>query len=253
MSPQFLDADIVYASIKPAYADLAPENHPTDRRKMFDFEPKRCSIAFGDREPGAYTVKKNGFEIVRDRNLITDKNDLSRFAAEYADSVSKLIMRSFSAKEVFLVSMWPRGFGENPPVLMAHNDYTDEFARHRARKILSRFGKWRDDIKFDFVQTWRPLVDRVEQNPLGFCLASSLEEQDLSVFRMNYFLKYNPEHEWVFFDEMTEHEILIFCGYSSTRQDMGRICPHTSFQDPRVPSAAQPRKSIETRAVVIYE
>jgi hypothetical protein len=67
-----------------------------------------------------------------------------------------------------------------------------------------------------------------------------------------YAVKYNPNHRWFYFPEMTPDEALLLTCYDSATDGRTRFGPHTAFVDPTTPTDAPPRESIELRTLVFH-
>jgi hypothetical protein len=66
-------------------------------------------------------------------------------------------------------------------------------------------------------------------------------------------VKYNPNHRWFYFPEMTPDEALLLKCYDSATDGRTRFGPHTAFVDPTTPADAAPRESIEVRTLVFHK
>jgi hypothetical protein len=66
-------------------------------------------------------------------------------------------------------------------------------------------------------------------------------------------VKYNPNHRWFYFPEMTTEEALLLKCYDSATDGRTRFGPHTAFVDPTTPADAAPRESIEVRTLVFHK
>jgi hypothetical protein len=67
-----------------------------------------------------------------------------------------------------------------------------------------------------------------------------------------YSVRYNPNHRWFYFPEMTADEALLLKCYDSTTDGRTQFGPHTAFVDPTTPPDTPPRESIEIRALVFH-
>ena len=67
-----------------------------------------------------------------------------------------------------------------------------------------------------------------------------------------YSVKFNPDHRWFYFPEMTAGEALLLKCYDSATDGRARFAPHTAFVDPTTPEDAPPRESIELRTLVFH-
>jgi hypothetical protein len=61
---------------------------------------------------------------------------------------------------------------------------------------------------------------------------------------------YSPEHEWWYFPDMTQDEVLFFVFHDSDHRRAWRVV-HTAFRDPAVERAV-PRHSIEVRSFAFF-
>src|ERR671927_356225 len=146
------------------------------------------------------------------------------------------------------------------PVLSAHNDYTEWSGPQRVRDLMGEEAERLLERRFAIIQVWRPIVDRLQSNPLAMADARSVAPEDLLVAErrypnrvgQTYRLKYNPQHRWFYFPEMRRDEAIVFKVYDSEKDGRARFTPHTSFQDPSTPAGAAPRQSIEARALVFW-
>ncbi len=93
-----------------------------------------------------------------------------------------------------------------------------------------------------------PLVI-VDEMPEGDALTAPIPgEEDLiaaSIFR------YNPDHRWWYFSNMTRDEVLFFKFFDSDHDTTWR-CPHTAFFDNSLPNPVT-RSSIELRSIAFFE
>jgi hypothetical protein len=70
--------------------------------------------------------------------------------------------------------------------------------------------------------------------------------------------KDSPNHDWVYFPNMTRNECLVFVGYDSSWEEGGgdnilRPCLHSSVHIPAVPPTGRPRESIECRVMIMLD
>ena len=130
--------------------------------------------------------------------------------------------------------------------------------------------------RFAIINLWRNIVeDPVEVNPLALCDASTVSTDDLVVFEIhyadrigeNYFAKHNKNHNWCYFDKMTQNEALLIKQWDSNGSvaiSNGKLADsesitspctfsfHSAFEDPSTREDAPDRWSMEVRCIVIY-
>lgn len=113
------------------------------------------------------------------------------------------------------------------------------------------------------VNIWRPIADfPLKRSPLALCDMRSISAEDLvrthfpeyngtvlSNGSEYYSAKYNPGHEWYYFPNMTNSEVIVFKTFDSENP----VPPlHSSFIDPDTDPAAPLRQSCEVRVVCLY-
>jgi len=243
-----LAAELFYTDYKAKYINVDPINYPEKKTDVFDFIGYSCVINNARDNEGDYSVEKNGFELVNQRSAYLNDIFNSGQQERYSAEVAQLISKRMGSPYVKVLNLIVRGEGGWKPLLHVHNDYNDDHAWSMAKKSSNALDRV---IKFDFIQTWRPIYS-VLQHPLAFCDARSVQNSDLMAFGRNYMIRYNSKHQWSYFPKMTPNELLVFRTYSSDQTVDTRITPHTSFVDPSYPVDAFPRHSIETRAIVLY-
>jgi len=104
-----------------------------------------------------------------------------------------------------------------------------------------------------------PLKGPVEDRPLAICdtrtlnksdyLATSVTERGVGVELQT--LSYSSKHQWYYFPEMTQNEVIFLKQYDTKNQQFSKVCAHGSFQDR--PTVQTLRESIEVRTLVLYE
>jgi len=150
------------------------------------------------------------------------------------------------------------------PARGAHNDITLKSGPEVVFRIFSEeeLAKYlRPGYRIRIVNTWRPLLPVCEDRPLAFCDASSIDPSDLlpadrvlpHTVGEIYYLRFNPNHKWYWLEEQTPDDVVLMTMYDTKPGDHARYCPHISFENPRAPSNALPRRSVETRSIVVSE
>ena len=130
--------------------------------------------------------------------------------------------------------------------------------------------------RFAIINVWRNIVaEPVQTNPLAMCDGQTVDPKDLVTFEIhyhdrigeNYFAKYQNNHQFYFYPEMTRDEPLLLKQWDSEgslaqsngeRADSAQFtgpCTfsfHSAFDDLSAPADAPDRWSIEVRCIVIY-
>jgi hypothetical protein len=110
------------------------------------------------------------------------------------------------------------------------------------------------------INLWRPIRGPVRDAPLAMADGTTVAPEDLIASDLiypnrsgeTYSVKYNPNHRWFYFPEMTADEALLLKCYDSAADGRTRFGPHTAFVDPTTPPDTPPRESIEIRALVFH-
>lgn len=238
------------------------------RSKTGSDDPHKMTVRNGRLVAERFALDKQGFVFVRHETEVADFFDPAQLQAVYYPEVEQLIKATSGAARVVIFDHTLRSGEEaereakliREPVLSAHNDYTEwsgpnrvrEFLPHEAEELLKR--------RFAIIQVWRAINRPIQANPLALADAQSVAMEDLLVAErryphrvgQTYRLKYNPDHRWFYFPEMTRGEALVFKVYDSQNDGRARFTPHTSFIDPSSPDNAPPRQSIEVRAFAFF-
>mmetsp|Transcript_144376 Transcript_144376/g.254545 ORF Transcript_144376/g.254545 Transcript_144376/m.254545 type:complete len:531 (+) Transcript_144376:117-1709(+) len=116
--------------------------------------------------------------------------------------------------------------------------------------------------RYIIVHVWRNIDNApICADPLTVCDGRSLAGDDFVPFGLvyrdsvgqTYGVRHTDNHKWLFFSGMRKDEVMIFKGYDS-KEDRGvRWTAHTAFADPRTPSDAPQRQSVEVRCVAIFD
>ncbi|CAD6887305.1 unnamed protein product [Tilletia controversa] len=147
------------------------------------------------------------------------------------------------------------------PVSFVHSDQTkwageNRVLKHLGQDVLDRVqsGKLRAQI----INVWRPLRGTALDMPLAFSDSRSVQPGDWVVNQLRYetwngqtyMIHFNEGHKWYFYRGLPTNKAILLKCYDSTSSVR---TPHTGFKDPGAPADAEPRWSIEVRAIVLTE
>ena len=113
--------------------------------------------------------------------------------------------------------------------------------------------------RFAVVNVWKPIRGPVEQNPLAFCDARTMRQDDLVETSLEYAdrsgevysLHWSPDHRWYYCPAMEADEAMLLKCYDSD-EGVARFTAHTAIDDPTSPLDAKPRESIEVRTLAFF-
>jgi hypothetical protein len=151
--------------------------------------------------------------------------------------------------------------GVQMPVKFAHNDYTEHSGPQRVRDLLPDQADELIRGRFAVINVWRPIVGPVEKQPLAICDARSIAPEDLVATDLRYrdrtgevySLAFNPEHRWLYFPNMEQHEVMLIKCYDSAADGRARFTCHAAFDDPSSAPDAAERESVEVRTLAFWE
>ena len=114
--------------------------------------------------------------------------------------------------------------------------------------------------RFAIINVWRSIGPPVETAPLAFTDARSTKADHLVATDLVYSDRvgeifraaYDPDQRWHYFSSMTRDEALLLKVYDSAEDGRARWTAHSAFSNPAAPAGAQPRQSIELRALVSF-
>lgn len=209
-------------------------------------------------------LERTGFVWLKHPTAVTDFGAERQIENLYLPESAALVKRLTGADKVVTFGHLQRDgalvASRHRPVFNAHIDYDEETVRAVARRVLSaeEFER-RAGERIVLANVWRP-IEPIERDPLAVCDASSVERDDL-VFgpiggksaagvpgASGWNLSFSARHRWYYLSRMRPDEVLVFklCDTDRTRIQW---TAHTAIEDPRTPSDAAPRRSIEVRTL----
>ncbi|KAF2000919.1 methyltransferase CmcJ [Amniculicola lignicola CBS 123094] len=273
-SIQFLRWDPLYVTEKPFQAfldkDLAADG---ERNTNLSWEEKDLTISDFRAHKEFQDIDNHGFtsrKIVGFKNL-ADRNKIEKL---YIPTVERLLQSEIEDVGTVFIFDWrirdsetyyPGGyvnFGDQTKSLLpsnfAHIDMAPISIVHRIQKSFPRDADKIFSQRIRAINVWKPLDHAVEQWSLAVCdgntiLPTALVETD-SVRRENtttlYYATHSSEQRWYFLNKQTPDEALIFKHFDSKPDVKAPFTMHSSIKHHRVSPDAQPRRSIEVRALV---
>jgi len=214
------------------------------------------------------SLDTNGFVLTKHETAVKDFYDSEEVKSIYYPEVERLLKQETGAARVVIFDhivrnpvLAKRGEkGAREPAKTVHNDYTVKSAPRRVRDHLPEEADRLLQSRFAEINVWRPIRGPIESSPLALCDARSLLPGDVVpcdlVYRdrvgETYGFTYNPQHRWYYFPRMERNEAILLKCYDSKDDGRARFTAHTSFEDPNSPANAEPRESIEVRALVFW-
>lgn len=222
------------------------------------------------------SLEKHGFQVLSHTTQYPELEELAACDA-YKLENQELVKKHLNAERVFTWGLRKRMPKErqkneqwdynNPieiegPAVMAHCDFTydrglvmvDNFLGEEERKNYIANG-----FRIRIMNTWRPLLPKIEKQPLAICGRESFEIKDMVAcdrvliddIGEIYLLQHNENQKWYWLDSQTRDEPFLFVTWDSKYPGEARHSPHVSFANPHAPEDAPLRFSVETRSIVI--
>jgi hypothetical protein len=233
-------------------------------------EPHQVPIFDGRTVANSFSLDREGFALVRHPTAVRDFYDDAQVRNVYYPAAEAFIRATLRADRVVIFDHTVRrrvegaadirGAGPRQPATRVHVDQTDTSGANRVREHLPVEADELLKGRVQVINLWRPIRGPVHDTPLALCDAASVAADDLVASDLiypnrngeTYSVKFNPDHRWFYFPEMTADEALLLKCYDSATDGRARFAPHTAFIDPTTPKDAPPRESIELRTLVFH-
>ena len=232
-------------------------------------EPHVLPIFDGRLVAKNFSLDREGFELVRHPTVVRNFYDDAEVRRIYYPVVEAFLAATLRADRVLIfdhtvrrrVEGAPdiRGAGPRQPATRVHVDQTVTSGANRVREHLPDEALLKGRVQV--INLWRPIRGPVRDTPLAMLDGTTVKEGDLVASDLiypnrsgeTYSVKYNPDHRWFYFPDMTPDEAILLKCYDSATDGRTRFGPHTAFVDPTTPANAPPRESIELRTLVFHK
>src|ERR1700753_134155 len=216
------------------------------------------------------SLDREGFALVRHPTFIENFYDDNEIRKVYYPAVEAFLRATLKADRVFIFDHTVRkrvegaadirGGGPRQPATRVHVDQTLVSGPNRVREHLPEEAEELLKGGVQVINLWRPIRGPVRDAPLAMADGTTVAPDDLVASDLiypnrrgeTYSVKYNSNHRWFYFPEMTSDEAILLKCYDSATDGRTRFGPHTAFVDPTTPPDTPPRESIEIRALVFH-
>jgi hypothetical protein len=267
----FVTAELNYLAPTPSkprtYAFDPPAGEPKSTALP---EPHHVSIFDARLIADNFSLDREGFALVRYPTRIKDFYNDEEVRAVYYPAAEAFIQATLNADRVFIFDHTVRrrvegaadihNAGPRQPATRVHVDQTIASGANRVREHLPEEAEELLKGRVQVINLWRPIRGPLRDSPLAMVDGTTVAPDDLvasDLIYLNrrgetYSVKYNPNHRWFYFPEMSQDEALMLKCYDSATDGRTRFGPHTAFVDPTTPADAPPRESIELRTLVFH-
>jgi hypothetical protein len=214
------------------------------------------------------TLEKEGFALFPHEFDIRGETDPAAISRAFFPILNELIKRITGAPKIINTPVLFRSSGAIgqgrpiaiPPARFVHSDFNVEAFYWFAHKLVEKDpdrARWLGGRILAF-NIWRVISRPPQDIPLAVLDRSSVDPKDQvkgvsfmddPVYNSSHgttLWRYNETQRWCYFSDMTPNETLVFASYDSD-DDVIPGPAHCGFDDPRCPSGAVPRSSLETR------
>lgn len=214
------------------------------------------------------SLEREGFILVKHETKMKNFYDEDEISSVYYQETEELVKLTAGARRVVVFDHTLRSADSatreekniSGPVRNAHNDYTEWSGPQRVRDLLPNEAEELLKHRFAVVQTWRPINEPVQREPLAIADARSMGTHELipsaRVYPDRrgevYHSTFNPRHRWYYFPNMQRNEAMVFKTFDSMKDGRARWTAHCAFDDPTSPLDAPPRESIEMRTLAFF-
>jgi hypothetical protein len=238
-------------------------------------------VWFHDARGRATDLDREGFVLVAHSSTVADFDAIEEdpeVDGLYSEEMSDLVREVTGATKVLMLGGGKKRHAERAveklaplanakPARYPHADNTDESSLEQAEMIAQFFPEF--DItpypRWALYNMWRCVSPPPQDVPLAVCDARTFGPDDevtiLAIteirgqgeFRHDTTgYRYNPDHRWNYFSNMTPDEVIVFKTHDSDPVRARRVA-HTAFDDPTCPPDVPPRASVEMRALALFE
>jgi len=213
------------------------------------------------------TLDREGFALVHHTTAVQDLYDPATVRSAYYAEMETLVAKATGATRVQAFDhnvrcrtlAERRERGAQDPVRLVHNDYTERSGPDRVRDLMGDDAEALLRHRCAVINVWKPIRGPVEEAPLAFCDAQSMQLDDFIPSDLRYgdrtgeiySLRFRPTHRWYYYPDMQADEALLLKCFDSAT-DRARFTAHTAFDDPNSADDAAPRESIEVRTMAFF-
>jgi hypothetical protein len=239
-----------------------------EQKRKGKYQEYKMAVHDGRAIVDRLSLEREGFIFVKHETKVRNFFDEAEVRSVYYPETEQLVKENSGAKRVLVFDHTLRSADSaireakqiSGPVRNAHNDYTEWSGPQRVRDLLPDEAEELLKRRFAVIQTWRPIRNPVEREPLAIADARSIGTQELvpssRVYpdRVGevYHCTFNPAHRWYYFPKMQRNEAMVFKCFDSMRDGRARWTAHCAFDDPASRPDAPPRESIEMRTLAFF-
>ncbi|KAL7959091.1 hypothetical protein V8C34DRAFT_280886 [Trichoderma compactum] len=277
---RYLDRHELYKTQKPYEVTFSPVHvkYPGAKRTNLHLSAWPVEVSDFSTHKESFSTDVQGFEMDHFSTSLSlsSFSDLDTNKLRYHEEAIEYLKRKFNAERVFIFDTTMRSANKplghsrlvlsNDQMLRPANDcHVDQSRRGVLRRVQHFFPNEAEQLlkcRVRVINIWRPLVWPQHTYPLAMCDWRSTDPADFtpsdlksSVWEGEVLqVHHNPNHKWWFAKRMEKDDVLLIKMYDSDAEApesaIAMCAPHSSFEWKDAPEWAQPRQSLEIRAIL---
>ena len=211
---------------------------------------------------GRLDLDSNGFVLTKHDTKVDSFHEELSVKASYETEIVPMLQRLTGATLIRVVGHQLRT--EEPKTFLGaysrylHCDYPLTPSEDRESNLL---GRSVEGLKYAWYNIWEPVDRPATQNQLTVLDARTLDlQEDICEYHFTDKREggyaaipvYNKNHRFYYFSNMKPGEAIVFKQFDS-RPGKAFVCPHTAFYDPNRSPNQNGRRSVEFRALCVFE
>ncbi|KAF5512393.1 Aspirochlorine biosynthesis protein N [Colletotrichum aenigma] len=284
-----VDAELDYLRRLPLYQQEKPfqlfvpihERDQDARSTNLEFEKRTQTFVDIRDQVNDFSLDSHGFQVETSPSRLNAQSfgDQSLIKNEYLPEVENLLKLVGNSNDRVFIFDWrlrdagaPREREDNEldmndlatwlrPSPTVHVDQSASGVLHRVLLHLPDDAPFLLQGRVRLINVWRPIGNSVQDYPLACCDSTSVLDEDLiecdHVRRKfkgsNLYAHHRDGQRWYYLGEQRPEEVLLIKMFDSDPSISAQRCPHASFRHPLASSEANPRRSIEVRALVFSQ
>lgn len=215
------------------------------------------------------SLTNNGFGLAKNSYVVSNYFNDNAVKNELYPQIIRHLLNETNASQCLVFDHTIRSVEDNltrkekrSPIHTVHNDYVASSAENRLSIELKKKGlNTHNYKKFQFINTWIPLVDEVLDSPLALGDGRTFKPEQSQKLQVAYpdrigeieAFSYDEDNRWYFYPRMTSQEQLNFKVFDSDIDSAISRTPHSAFSLPMSNEKSPARISIEVRSIMLFD
>lgn len=229
-------------------------------------ESRKVEIANGRACQEKFSIKTNGFELIKYASELTDFRNPDAVQRIFKPEAEQILKRLTGASRILMFHHLVRDMGRAPSddnLVASNNTHVDHDQETYESHIRRCLPAGEADVllgrRWAAYSIWKPMAP-VEKLPLAVCDARTVFGENLisrtrpdepHLRRAGLGVSFDPKQRWFYFPDMTIDEALVLKIWDTDRK-LPQWVAHSAFVDPTSKSDARPRVVLDGRFIAFY-